>query len=56
MNKEWSEHNKTLQTELKKRDTFDRGILSLMKLRSELWETILSLKKELNRDEFNETV
>lgn len=53
MNKEWSEHNKTLQTELKKRDTFDRGILSLMKLRSELWETILSLKKELNRDEFN---
>ena len=44
MNKEWSELNKTMQTELKKRGTFNQGIFSLMKLRDELWNTILSLK------------
>ena len=53
MNKEWSELNKTMQTELKKRGTFNQGILSLMKLRDELWNTILSLKNELSSDEFN---
>ena len=53
MNKEWSELNKTMQTELKKRGTFNQGIFSLMKLRDELWNTILSLKNELSSDEFN---
>ena len=53
MNKEWSELNKTMQTELKKRGTFNQGMFSLMKLRDELWNTILSLKNELSSDEFN---
>lgn len=53
MNKEWSVLNKTMQTELKKRGTFNQGIFSLMKLRDELWNTILSLKNELSSDEFN---
>ena len=42
-----------MQTELKKRGTFNQGIFSLMKLRDELWNTILSLKNELSSDEFN---
>lgn len=53
MNKEWSELNKTMQTQIKKRDSFDLGIRTLTELRGELWNTVLSLKKELSRDEFN---
>ena len=53
MNKEWSELNKMMQAGLKKRDTFDQGKFSLMKLRDELWNTILTLKNELSRDDFN---
>ena len=53
MNKKWSELNKMMQTGLKKRDTFDQGKFSLMKLRCELWNTILTLKNELSRDDFN---
>lgn len=53
MNREWSELNKTMQTQIKKRDTFDQGICTLLELRNELWSTILSWKKELSRDEFN---
>lgn len=53
MNKEWSELNKLVQTQIKKRDTFEQGIYTLRELRNELWETILSLKKDLSRGEFN---
>lgn len=53
MNKKWSELNKMMQAGLKKRDTFDQGKVSLMKLRCELWNTILTLKNELSRDDFN---
>ena len=53
MNKDWSELNKTMQAQLKKRDTFDEGIASLLELRKQLWNTILSYKKELSREDFD---
>ena len=53
MNKEWSELNKTMQTQLKKKDTFDDGIATLLELRKQLWNTISSYKKELKREDFD---
>ena len=53
MNKEWSELNKTMQAQLKKKDTFEDGITSLFELRNSLWDTILSYKKELKREDFD---
>ena len=53
MNKEWSELNKTMQAQLKKKDTFDEGILTLLELRKQLWNTISSYKKELKREDFD---
>ena len=53
MNKEWSELNKTMQAQLKKKDTFEDGIASLFELRNSLWDTILSYKKELKREDFD---
>ena len=53
MNKDWSELNKTMQLQLKKKDTFDEGIASLFELRKELWNTLLSYKKELKREDFD---
>ena len=53
MNKDWSELNKTMQLQLKKKDTFDEGIASLFKLRKELWNTLLSYKAELKREAFD---
>ena len=53
MNKEWSELNKTMQAQLKKKDTFDDGIATLLELRKLLWNTISSYKKELKREDFD---
>lgn len=53
MNKDWSELNKTMQAQLKKKDTFEDGIASLFELRNSLWDTILSYKKELKREDFD---
>lgn len=53
MNKEWSEINKTMQAQLKKKDTFDDGIATLLELRKQLWNTISSYKKELKREDFD---
>ena len=53
MNKEWSELNKTMQTQLKKNDTFDEGIATLLELRKKLWNTILTYRKELKREAFD---
>ena len=52
MNKEWSELNKTMQAQIKKRDTFDAGIKTLKDLRYELFDTILSFKEELSAEDF----
>ena len=53
MNKEWSELNKTLQTQLKKESTYTEGIASLFDLRKQLMNVLLSFDKELNREDFN---
>ena len=53
MNKEWSEINKTMQAQLKKKETFDDGIATLLELRKQLWNTISSYKKELKREDFD---
>ena len=53
MNKEWSELNKLMQAQIKKKDSFDEGIDSLIKLRNELWKTICAFKENLERDDFN---
>ena len=53
MNKDWSELNKTMQLQLKKKDTYNDGIASLFELRKQLWDTILSYKAELKREEFD---
>lgn len=53
MNKEWSELNKTMQTQIKKKATFHDGIETLLKLREQLVDELYHLKTELSRAEFN---
>jgi hypothetical protein len=53
MNKEWSELNKLMQSQIKKRDTYEEGNDILLALRDALWDTVSSFKEELNREEFN---
>ncbi len=53
MNKEWSALNKTMQTQLKKKDTFEEGIHTLFDLRNELMTTLVSFHDELSREEFH---
>ena len=53
MNKEWSELNKKMQTEIKKESTFCIGIETLLQLRKSLFDEICGLKKELGREAFN---
>ena len=53
MNKEWSEKNKTLQSQLKKRETFDSGVETLTDLRNCLMDTIDSWRDDLNGEEFS---
>lgn len=53
MNKEWSELNKTMQLQIKKKDTFSVGINTLLELRKNLMEQIMSFKNELTPDDFS---
>ena len=53
MNKAWSELNKTMQTQIKKRDTYKAGIDTLFDLRKQLTETLISFREELNREDFD---
>ncbi len=53
MNKEWSELNKIMQTQIRKKDTYEEGIGTLFELRNRLMETLSSFYDELNREEFN---
>lgn len=53
MNKEWSELNKTMQGQIKKKDTYKMGVDTLFSLRSQLMQTLVSLKEELRREDFN---
>ena len=47
MNKKWSELNKTMQAQIKKKDTYKIGIDTLISLRSQLMQTLVSFKEEL---------
>ena len=53
MNKDWSELNKTIQAQIKKKDTYKMGIDTLLSLRSQLMKTLVSFKEELRREDFN---
>ena len=53
MNKEWSELNKTLQTQIKKRETYEAGTNTLFDLRNQLMQVLTSFYDELNREEFD---
>ncbi|HRR77113.1 MAG TPA: phage head-tail adapter protein [Ruminococcus sp.] len=53
MNKEWSEHNKEMQTLLRKRETYKQGIAVLFELREKLMQVISSFRDELTRDDLN---
>ena len=41
MNKEWSELNKTMQMQIKKKDTFELGVKTLLTLREALMKQIM---------------
>ena len=53
MNKEWSALNKTMQFQLKKQETFADGLQTLFALRKTLMETLLKLKTDLSRKDFD---
>ncbi len=53
MNKEWSELNKTMQTQINKKGTYKAGINTLFDLRNELMQTLISFKEELCREDFD---
>lgn len=42
-----------MQAQIKRKDTFIGGIGALFELRNELWQTILSFKNNLPREDFN---
>ena len=52
MNKEWSEMNKTLQLQIKRKDTFATGIDTLLELRRNLMEQIMQFRNELADADF----
>ncbi|MCR4862141.1 MAG: phage head-tail adapter protein [Ruminococcus sp.] len=53
MNKAWSELNKTMQSQIKKKDTFNDGIRTLFLLRNELMDTLTSVRTTADRSDFN---
>lgn len=53
MNKEWSELNKLMQTQIKKEDTFSEGVKTLLELRQQLFNELYQFKSELSSEEFN---
>lgn len=53
MNKEWSELNKTMQAQIKKKDTYKAGVDTFLTLRNQLMQTLTSFHEELDREEFD---
>ena len=53
LNKEWSELNKSMQMQLKKKDSFKSGIETLFELREQIMDTLNSFKIELTRNDFD---
>lgn len=52
MNKEWSELNKIMQIQVKKKDSFKDGIETLLLLREKLMGQIFLFKEQLNHEQF----
>ena len=53
MNKEWSALNKEFQKQTEKEATFREGIVTLLELRRQLMDVLLSFRDELEREDFN---
>ena len=53
MNKEWSELNKTMQARLKKEAGLQGGIDTLIALRNQLMDILLSFRQNLTREDFD---
>ena len=53
MNKEWSETNKTMQAQLKRRDTYAAGVETLCALRDSLMDALLLFRRGLARADFD---
>ncbi|MEG0470563.1 MAG: phage head-tail adapter protein [Longicatena sp.] len=53
MNKEWSQANKDMQTQLKKETTYKEGIATLIALRKEMMDVLLAMKDDMSRDDFD---
>lgn len=53
MNAEWSDLNKKMQVQIKKKSTFYAGIDVLLELRKELMKQIIDFNKLLKREDFN---
>lgn len=53
MNTEWSEQNKRMQQQLKKKETFNQGIDTLLFLRKKLMEQIVCFQSELAQSDFS---
>lgn len=53
MNKEWSELNKTMQAQLRKKETYKAGLETLFALRNQLMDMILSFRDTLNPADFS---
>lgn len=53
MNEEWSELNKKMQLQLKKKESFPSGIDTLFELRKEMMEQIIKFRDTLHREDFN---
>lgn len=51
MNKEWSELNKTMQTQIKGKDSFHDGIMTLLLLREKLIEKITEFENTLTKEQ-----
>lgn len=52
MNKEWSELNKTMQGYLKKSETFNTGIETLLLLRKSMLSSVFKLREHLTDEDF----
>ena len=53
MNAEWSQLNKTMQLQLKKKETFDSGIETILILRRSLMEQISEFRNTLTAEDFS---
>lgn len=53
MNKEWSDLNKKMQLQLKKKDTYEAGIDTLIMLRAELMTQMMQFRTDLEKEDFS---